>query len=74
MDCFLKGTPEDEARGYRIGQWKEYKNYECLRCQHSTLYLALAEAHQADNQHDWAFPGQNPEEDPLDVGSEEPEY
>lgn len=50
----------DKIRGYRIVKWHEYKNYECVYCQYATLWLPRMEVHQAENDHPWAYPGQNP--------------
>lgn len=49
----------DSIRGYRINKWHEYKHYECIYCQYSTLWLPKMEEHQKENDHPWAYPGQN---------------
>ena len=49
----------DKVRGYRIGQWNQYKNYECIYCQYSTLFIDKMAKHQAEDNHPWAYPGQN---------------
>ena len=50
---------EDQNRGYRIGRWHEYVNYECIYCQYSTLWEEKMIKHQAESTHPWAYPGQN---------------
>jgi len=50
----------DKLRGYKIGKWKQLKNYMCIYCQYSTLWIAKMEKHQAEDNHPWAYPGQNP--------------
>ena len=65
----------DQARGYRIMEWRGYPNYECIYCQYATLWVGKMEKHQAIGEHPWAYPGQNPRKpgDPGD-GNTEPEY
>jgi hypothetical protein len=63
----------DNLRGYRIGTWKTYKNYECIYCQYATLWPSKMEKHQAENDHPWAFPGQN-ELPEGEVRDDEPRY
>lgn len=63
----------DKIRGYRIGHWHDYKNYECIYCQYSTLWLSKMDKHQADNVHPWAYPGQNTTR-PGEVEDSEPDY
>jgi hypothetical protein len=50
----------DNLRGYRVGQWREHKNYKCIYCQYSTLWISKMEKHQREGEHPWAYPGQNP--------------
>lgn len=61
----------DDIRGYRIGKWHTYDNYECVQCQYSTLWKDKMEKHLAADVHVWAYPGQNP---PDDMAGNEPEY
>jgi len=62
----------DNVRGYRITKWNQYKNYECVYCQYSTLWLDKMNKHQAEDNHVWAYPGQNPTE--LEENTDEPSY
>jgi len=64
----------DQARGYRIGKWRTFKNYCCLYCQFKTLWIEKMEKHQLEDVHVWAFPGQNPPTPGEVRKSKEPEY
>lgn len=56
----------DQQRGYRVGKWNHsdregkptqtFDNYECLRCQYSTLFEARMIKHVQEGKHPWAFP------------------
>ncbi len=75
-DPLVKAATEEEViqlQGYRITKFKEYKNYECIYCQYATLWLSKMVKHQAENEHPWAYPGQNtvPAGEVLD---DEPKY
>jgi hypothetical protein len=50
----------DKVRGYKMGKWHAFNNYECIYCQYSTLWRAKMEKHQLEGEHAWPFPGQNP--------------
>ncbi len=51
-----------------------YDNFVCIRCQFATLWPAKMAKHQAEDNHVWAYPGQNPRA-PGDPGKDiEPEY
>lgn len=68
----------DAIRGFRIVKWGKppmsFDNYECTRCQFSTLWPTKMSKHQAEDNHVWAYPGQNPRA-PGDPGKDvEPEY
>lgn len=62
----------DEIREYRIGQWKHYKNYECIHCQYSTIYLEKIKKHVDEGIHDWCYPSSTPRVEVPD--SDDPEY
>lgn len=50
----------DRLRGFKIVKWRTYDNYVCLHCQYATLWPNKMEKHQAEGEHPWAYPGQNP--------------
>lgn len=51
----------DRVRGYRVTTWKTFDNYECVRCQYSTLWLEKMQKHLAIGKHPWAYPSQTEE-------------
>lgn len=65
------GEDIDAIRGYRVGKWHEYDNFECVYCQYATLWRGKMEKHQEANTHVWAYPGQNQSDGGI---GEEPEY
>jgi len=62
----------DQLRGYRINKWNGHDNYVCLHCQYATIWKSKMEKHQAEDDHPWAYPGQNPPS--VEDSSDEPEY
>jgi hypothetical protein len=74
----VEATPEeiDKLRGYSIGVWgkRKVKNYMCIYCQYATLWQSKMNKHQAENDHPWAFPGQNQKPEGEAREYNEPEY
>lgn len=68
----VKFTDEEIARGYRVGKWQEHKNYECVECQYSTIFLDKIQKHMENGVHDWSYPV--PLEERQSVESDEPTY
>lgn len=56
----------DEGRGYKVGRWDGWPNYECLKCQFKTLWTEVMEKHQLAGIHVWGIPGQHPKPKPSD--------
>jgi hypothetical protein len=56
----VTGTPTqahiDSQRGYRMNKWKEFDNFQCLKCQFATLWLDKMLKHLQYGLHPWAYP------------------
>lgn len=68
--------PTETQLGYRMTKWGKFTNYECIKCQYSTLWIEKMNKHQRFDKHPWAYPGQFPkrEDDPGAFGPIKPEY
>ncbi len=69
-------SDQDKIRGYKIGVWgrRKVKNYICIYCQYSTLWMSKMTKHQAEDSHPWAYPGQNAKPEGEARNYDEPEY
>lgn len=70
----VTNTEEDLKRGYRVSKWKTYDNFECVRCQYSTLWIEKMQKHLQIGLHPWAYPAEDGPTLSKNIGTTDLEY